>query len=39
MYVGEHARGFTDRKYTQSKENFIENELRPYKIFAKCITF
>ncbi len=32
-------RGFPVRKYTHSKENFMENKLCYYKIFAKCITF
>ncbi len=35
----EHPQGFTARKYTHSKENFMENKLCFYQIFAKCITF
>ncbi len=39
MYIKEHARCFSARKYTYSKGNFMENQLRPYKIFAKCIRY
>ncbi len=35
----EHARGFSTRQYTHSKENFMVNKLRPYKIFGKCTIF
>ncbi len=39
LYIEEHPRGFAARKYTYSKENFKENILCSYKIFAKSITF
>ncbi len=39
MYIEEHSRSFAARKYTHSKENFVENKLHSYQIFAKCTNF
>ncbi len=36
--IEEQPQGFTAWKYTHSKENFMENKILSYKIFAKCIT-
>ncbi len=37
--IEEHLRGVPTRKYTHPKENFVENKLCSYKIFARRITF
>ncbi len=39
MYIEEHPQSSAARKYTHSKENFTENQLRSHPLFASALLF